>query len=136
MPHGPPRVYVPQELLLAGNQLGDQAARELGVALGRGPLPRLALLSLADNPRLGADGVAGLAAAMAGGGLPGLAALDLARTHAGNEGARHLAQVGSGEGGAARMRAHWHRPQLQTGCSPGLWRKGATCLAVTPSCTL
>ncbi len=85
---------MPQELLLAGNQLGDQAARELAAALGRGPLPRLALLSLADNPRLGADGVAGLAAAMAGGGLPGLAALDLARTHAGNEGARHLAQVG------------------------------------------
>ncbi|KAG2483285.1 hypothetical protein HYH03_017832 [Edaphochlamys debaryana] len=78
-----------QELLLAGNQLGDTAARELAAALQR--LPKLQVLHLQDNHRLAADGVAGLAGALPG--LPALRELDLARCHAGNEGARHIAKA-------------------------------------------
>ncbi|KXZ46465.1 hypothetical protein GPECTOR_43g901 [Gonium pectorale] len=81
-----------RELLLPGNQLGDAAARELAGALGK--MPGLQALHLSDNPRIGPDGLAGLAGCLAA--LPALTELDLARASAGNEGARHIAKALSG----------------------------------------
>jgi hypothetical protein len=103
-----------QELLLAGNQLSDAGLRELVPSLAR--LPHLRLLGLADNPRLGGDGVGALAAALRS--LPRLQELHLARASAGNEGARHLAKA---RGGGARMlpQAHPRRRATPWPCLPG-----------------
>nr|BCL66095.1 Flagellar autotomy protein 1 [Volvox africanus] len=78
-----------KELILAGNQFGDQALRELQGALPR--LQGLQVLQLQDNPRIGSDGVAALAAALAG--MPSLEELDLSRCYAGDEGVRHLSKA-------------------------------------------
>lgn len=108
----------PQELLLGGNQLGDQAVRELAAAISSstaaatapggssGGLQLLAVLHLHDNPRLAADGVAGLAAALPG--LPSLTELALGRCHAGNEGARHLSKVRGSAAVIAGVQAAWY----------------------------
>ncbi|GLI62908.1 Flagellar autotomy protein 1 [Volvox africanus] len=78
-----------KELILAGNQFGDQAIRELQGALQR--LQGLKVLQLQDNPRISSDGMAALAAALAG--MPSLEELDLSRCYAGDEGVRHLSKA-------------------------------------------
>nr|ADI46950.1 FA1m [Volvox carteri f. nagariensis] len=80
-----------QELILSGNQLGDQAARELHGAFIKGGLRELQVLHLQDNPRISCDGIAALSQALSA--LPSLEQLDVSRCYVGDEGARYLAKA-------------------------------------------
>ena len=98
-----------QELLLAGNQVGDQAARDLAAALPG--VPSLRVLHLQDNHSIGTDGATGLGLALTA--CHCLTELDLSRSHLGSDGARLLAQVGQEQhqAGAAASR----QPRTATG---------------------